>query len=108
MCCWKETDLTRRPLMRCYRTRNNTLNNWHLLLIVWLCTVCARRLENIIKCLHFDFCSTFNILPKLAISIALLFLVYILVHDPGLDFLVQGPECNCVRPYLTLMGLVFI
>lgn len=36
------------------------------------------------------FVAHFNILPKLVISIALLFWVYILVHDPGLEFLLQG------------------
>lgn len=59
ICFCKDADLPRRPLMRCYSTRNNMLNNWHPLLIVWLHTVCSRRLENIIKCLHVDFCSSF-------------------------------------------------
>lgn len=42
------------------------------------------------------FVAHLNSLPKLAVSIALLFLVYILVRDPGFDFLVQGPESATV------------
>lgn len=48
------------------------------------------------KRLHVDFYSTFSNFAPNQISIAVLFLVYILVHDPGFDFFAQGPESATV------------